>query len=66
MTLRDFIKIPFTKIDYQFVAYVASLPLIIPGILLWAVTLGGFRFFHLFDMWTDYTIQQSIHNSIYD
>lgn len=62
LSFKDVFKVPFTNVKIPYAAiwvfYVLlSAPL---GILLWAITLGGFRYFHLSGLVCDHLTELSL------
>ena len=39
---------------------IAAVVSVIPGVILWLLTFGAFRYFHLMDMYCNYTVEKEL------
>jgi hypothetical protein len=69
MQFNDFAKIPFTKINinlpWMLIWLLPTMTTLIPGTLLWAITLGGFRYWHLLNMFLNWTVDKKLEEDGY-
>lgn len=64
MQINDFITVPLTKINIWFTCWFMFVVLtIIPGSILWLITLGGFRYFHLSSLLCTFLVEKDINAS---
>jgi len=60
--INDILKVPLTDLKFPWgiwwgLTTILSLPF---GIILWTVTLGGFRYFHLMKKWLDFCVESKL------
>lgn len=70
MKLKDIIDIPLRNLNIYFSSWVIIVFIsIVPGTLLWLVTLGGFRYFNIMSKLCKYLVDKDFaenHRSYYD
>ena len=66
MKLNDIITIPLTKMNWYMATWIVlSIVTVIPGVLLWLITLGGFRYFNIMNKVLITLVEKDLRNNGY-
>jgi hypothetical protein len=64
MKLGDILTIPLTKVNWYYTTWVFTCIItLIPGLILWIVTLGGFRYFNVMTKFCAYLVDKDLHSN---